>query len=465
MSASNSAAGVGRVSDPPHATAGVPEGGSQTRPTSNILFILTGSIACYKACDAISQLVQRGHRVRAVATEAALRFVGAATLEGLTGQETATDLFAAGAALDHIALARWADVTIVCPATAHTLNRMAAGLADDLAGALLLAHDWKKPLLIAPAMNPAMWTHPATVAAVARLQTWGACVVTVGEGRTACGDMGAGRLAEPDAVVAAIEDALAQPSRRLRVLITSGGTAEPIDGVRMLTNSSTGETGALIADYFAQRGHDVVLLRARQARASSVRCQDEVFTTFADLDAALARRLAAEDFDTVIHAAAVSDFSIAAVEVDGVAQPPGGKLASERPPVLRLRRNPKLLDTLRVRSRNAALRVVAFKLTQGADAAAARAAVMALFAGGSADFVVHNDLAERGAGSGAFPARIWSADGALCAACADRRGLVVELEKMLTSDTPNGRTASPVELHAGGLAKTGESHAALPRHR
>src|SRR5881628_3332592 len=102
---------------------------------SNILFVLSGSIACYKACDAISQLVQRGHRVRAVATEAALRFVGVATLEGLTGEKVATDIFASGAALDHIALARWADLVIVCPATANTLNRMAAGLADDLAGA------------------------------------------------------------------------------------------------------------------------------------------------------------------------------------------------------------------------------------------------------------------------------------------------------------------------------------------
>ena len=97
---------------------------------SNVLFILSGSIACYKACAAISQLVQRGHRVRAVATRAALNFVGEATLEGLTREKVATDLFAAGGALDHITLARWADITVVCPATANTLNRMAAGLAD-----------------------------------------------------------------------------------------------------------------------------------------------------------------------------------------------------------------------------------------------------------------------------------------------------------------------------------------------
>src|SRR6478736_3045732 len=129
---------------------------------ANILFILTGSIAGYKACDAISRLVQRGHRVRAVATESARRFIGVATLEGLTGEAVRTDLFAPGAALEHIELTRWADLVVVCPATANTVNRFAAGLADDLPGALFLAHDRAKPWLIAPAMNPAMWTHPAT---------------------------------------------------------------------------------------------------------------------------------------------------------------------------------------------------------------------------------------------------------------------------------------------------------------
>ena len=181
---------------------------------SNVLFILTGSIACYKACEVISQLTQRGHRVRAVATESALRFVGVATLEGLTRAKVATDLFAAGGALEHIDLARWADVTVVCPVSADRLNRMAAGLGEDLAGALLLAHDWSRPLLLAPAMNPAMWRHPATVASVRTLRSWGARFIEVGVGRTACGETGAGRLAEPDEILAAIEAALlAAPAR------------------------------------------------------------------------------------------------------------------------------------------------------------------------------------------------------------------------------------------------------------
>ena len=401
---------------------------------SNLVFVLSGSIACYKACEAISRLVQRGHRVRVVATEAALKFVGRATLEGLTGGKVASDLFEPGAALDHIQLGRWAAAIVVCPATAHTLNRLAAGLADDLAGALLLAHDWRKPLLIAPAVNPAMWNHPATASSVTRLKEWGSRFVAVGEGRTACGDVGEGRLAEPDEIVAAVEAALAPSAPRMRVLVTSGGTTEPIDGVRVLTNTSTGATGALIANHFARRGHAVTLLRARGARPAEAGCREETFSSFADLDAALGRLLGAEDFDVVIHAAAVGDFSVESVLSDGVVRLPGvGKLDSQSAPMVRLRPNPKLLDSLRDRSRNRPVRVAAFKLTSGADAAEARESVAALLDRGVADVVVHNDLAVRGNEGDAFPADIWRAGDAKPTHCAGRAALAETLEKLLAA--------------------------------
>jgi phosphopantothenoylcysteine decarboxylase / phosphopantothenate---cysteine ligase len=401
---------------------------------SKILFILSGSIACYKACAAISQLVQRGHNVRAVATPSALRFVGVATLEGLTQERVGTDLFETGAALDHISLARWADVVVICPATAHTLNRISAGLGDDLAGALLLAHDWKKPLVIAPAMNPAMWSHPATVASVQRLREWGARFIDVDSGRTACGEEGEGRLAEPDVIVASIEAAVSPPSSRLRVLITSGGTAEPIDAVRVLTNTSTGATGALIAQEFSRAGHEVVLLRAKNAQRASSLCREKTFSSFAELDAALTDLLGAEHFDAVIHAAAVSDFSIHAIEVEGVARSPTtAKLPSETAPTLKLRRNPKLLDAIRPRSRNPSLRVVAFKLTQGAEPSAVRSAVQKLMTDGAADYVVHNDLAARAESAGAFPAEIWNPRGMVVEKCATRAALAAALVQLLTS--------------------------------
>ncbi len=401
---------------------------------SNLLVILSGSIACYKCCDVISQLVQQGHRVRVVATAGALRFVGAATLEGLTGEKVRSDLFEAGAALDHIALARWADVTLVCPASADLLNRAAAGLGDDLATTLLLAHDWKKPLLIAPAMNPLMWSHPATTAAVVRLRSWGARFIEVGIGRTACGESGAGRLAEPAIILAAVESALTRGGRPLRILVTSGGTAEPIDGVRVITNTSTGETGARIAAGLANRGHEVLLLRAQSARSTGGICREATFFTYSDLDTALTARLGEEAFDAVIHAAAVGDFSVAAIEVNGESRLPGpAKLGSDVAPVLRLRRNPKILDTLRARSRNPGVRVVGFKLTQGADAAAARTAVAALFASGSVDHVVHNDLTARAA-DGTFPADLWTQGLSEPTHIADRGELASALESQLLAD-------------------------------
>lgn len=398
---------------------------------SNFLVIFTGSIAAYKGCEVVSQLVQRGHRVRCVATPSALKFIGPATLEGLTGSPVLSDAFAPGSALEHINLTRWADAVLVCPATANALNRFAAGLADDLAGALFLAHDRSKPWLVAPAMNPAMWSHPATVAAVEKLRGWGVRLIAPAAGRTACGETGEGRLAEPEVIVAAAEAALARPARRLRVLVTAGGTAEPVDGVRVLTNTSTGATGALIATQLARAGHEVVLLRAQSALAADGPCREETFVTFAQLEAALRRLLAAEpSFDAVIHAAAVSDYSVDMVVMDEApASVAAGKLPSGGAPVLKLRPNPRLVDQLRGWSRGP-FTLVAFKLTHGAEAAEADAAVARLFVHSGADFVVHNDLSARRA-DGTFPADILQPDGSVAAHCADRNALAAELGRLL----------------------------------
>jgi phosphopantothenoylcysteine decarboxylase/phosphopantothenate--cysteine ligase len=177
----------------------------------NILFQLTGSIACFKACDLLSRLSKRGFAVQTVASAGALRFVGEATLEGVTGRPPFTDLYEAGRVMDHIKLARWADLALLCPATAHSMNRLAAGLADDAIGALYLAWESRaKPYLIAPAMNATMWDHPVSRAARETLTGHGAKILPVGDGRLACGEQGEGRLLEVDAleqhVLAALED-------------------------------------------------------------------------------------------------------------------------------------------------------------------------------------------------------------------------------------------------------------------
>lgn len=174
-----------------------------------ILFQLTGSIACFKACELISRLAKRGVAVQTVASAGAIRFVGAATLEGLTGRPPFSDLYESGRTMDHIHLARWADVALLCPATANSINRLAAGTADDAIGALFLAWEIaKKPYLVAPAMNATMWDHPATRAARERLAGFGVRILPVGDGRLACGEAGEGRLLEVAELEAAVLEAI-----------------------------------------------------------------------------------------------------------------------------------------------------------------------------------------------------------------------------------------------------------------
>jgi phosphopantothenoylcysteine decarboxylase/phosphopantothenate--cysteine ligase len=177
--------------------------------SKNVLFFLTGSIACAKTCTVISRLAQAGVTVQTAVTPAALHFVGKATLEGLSGRRVYDDMWAEGAALDHIEFARATDLVLVCPATANSLNRLAAGIADDLLGTLFLAWELdKKPWLVVPAMNHRMWLHPATQAGVAKLRGWGVRFLEPAEGMHACGEGGPGRLPEPEAIAAEVLKAL-----------------------------------------------------------------------------------------------------------------------------------------------------------------------------------------------------------------------------------------------------------------
>lgn len=402
---------------------------------SRILVIVTGSIAAYKACDLISQLVQAGHEVQGVLTDAARQFVGAATIEGLTGRRVASGLFAEGAALEHIELPRWAEVVVVCPATANFINRCAAGLGDDLAGTCFLARAAGQPWIFAPAMNPAMWAHPATRASVARLEEWGITMAPVDEGRTACGEVGAGRLGS----VAAIRELIATVTGRQprgRVLITSGGTSEPIDAVRVLTNTSTGGTGARLARHFHAAGWQVTLLRSASATAVPA-VEERVFRSFADLARELFALLADRAYDLVIHAAAVGDFAVDRIEIDGqAAVPGGGKIDSHAAPVLHLRPQPKLLEALRGRSRNPRVRIVAFKLLVEEDLAKPPAVVASWLAAGTADAVVVN-AAQENQGGDAFPAVIHAQPGGVVARCATREQLARELTRWAAEFLPH----------------------------
>lgn len=176
---------------------------------SKILFQLSGSIACYKSCFAISRLVQEGFEIQTVCTESALKFVGAATFEGLTGRPVFSDVFEYGRMMDHIQLAKWADLSILCPATANQITQLASGQASDCIGTLFLAYDLKtKPYFVAPAMNQQMFQHPAVQNALATLEGWKVRILPTEHGHLACGDYGEGRLLEPIKIVEEIKQAL-----------------------------------------------------------------------------------------------------------------------------------------------------------------------------------------------------------------------------------------------------------------
>jgi phosphopantothenoylcysteine decarboxylase/phosphopantothenate--cysteine ligase len=401
-----------------------------TRP--HVLFQLSGSIAAYKACHVVSRLTQAGCDVQTVATDGALRFVGPATLEGLTGRAVATDTFEAGSQMDHIHLVRWADVIVLCPATANTINRLAAGIADDLVGTMFLAHDFTKPYVVVPAMNAAMYTHPTTTASLDRLRGWGVEILEPDAGSLACGEIGPGRLTEPDVILARVLDLVATPAapkRTLRVLVTAGGTKAPIDGVRAITNTSTGSTGAAIADHLAGRGHDVTLLHAANAvlpRSDAVSRRS--FVTFGDLESLLRTTLSDERYDAVIHLAAVSDYDVDHVVVDGEARAadPAGKLDSAGSMAIHLRKNPKLLSQLKQLAGSDDVVVVGFKLTNGATADERTAAIKAVSPG--TDLVVHNDVSEMTAER--HPATIYRGEVVL-ATTDDNASLAAALERAL----------------------------------
>ena len=393
-----------------------------------ILFQLSGSIACFKACQLLSRVVQAGYDVEVVATRAALEFVGEATLEGLTGRKVHTDTFARGEYMNHIHLMRWADLVLLCPATANTLNKMVAGIGDDLLTTLFLAHDFKKPYLVAPAMNVTMLRHPSTSASITRLRKWGVEFVDGTSGSLACGEIGEGRLPEPETVFAAIEKHFVAVLP-LKILITSGGTREKIDGVRSITNTSTGRTGATIADYFVSRGHSVTFLKA-QGSAPSIAKSFE-FTSFGDLSAALDRELSGCSFDAVIHAAAVSDYSVDELIANGKRVERSGKIDSGESLEIHLKRNPKLIDTLR--AKNPSAKIVAFKLTDSVSTDERTAAVKKLAERSHPDFIVHNDLHE--ISSDSHLTSVYSAHTTLqkIAQASTKLELAQTLEKLLTA--------------------------------
>ncbi|WP_414684796.1 bifunctional phosphopantothenoylcysteine decarboxylase/phosphopantothenate--cysteine ligase CoaBC [Methylosinus sp.] len=365
-----------------------------------ILLVVGGGVAAYKALELVRRLRERGAAVRAVLTGAATRFVTPLSFASLTGERVHEDLFSLTdeQEMGHIRLSREADLVVVAPATAHLLARMAQGLADDLATTLLLATD--KRTLLAPSMNLRMWLHPATQRNVATLRGDGALFVGPDDGEMACGEFGPGRMAEPLAIVAAIEAALrgntvlplpavAQgPLAGRHVLVTSGPTREPIDPARYLSNRSSGKQGHAIAAAAARAGARVTLVSGPVEIADPQGVATHHVETAQQMLAAVEAALPADIF---IAAAAVADWRV---------EPSADKIkkcAAREPPTLVLRENPDILASIAQRREGRPALVVGF----AAETRDVLAHAQEKLARKGCDLIVANDV---GAAAGVFGA-------------------------------------------------------------
>jgi len=304
-----------------------------------ILLIISGGIAAYKCLDLIRRLRERGAVVRCILTEAAAHLVTPLSVAALSENRVYQDLFSLTdeTEIGHIRLSREADLVVVAPATANILAKMAAGIADDLATTALLAAD--APILVAPAMNVVMWEHPATRRNLALLLERGVRVVGPASGELACGEAGAGRMEEPEAILAAIASLLARSTSLAgrRALVTSGPTHEPIDPVRFLGNRSSGRQGHAIAAALAALGADTVLVSGPTA------LPDPPGVTVRRVETALemlAACLAELPVDAAVCAAAVADWRVDSAQERKLKKTAGGT------PALRLIENPDIVAAI-----------------------------------------------------------------------------------------------------------------------
>ncbi|WP_187969149.1 bifunctional phosphopantothenoylcysteine decarboxylase/phosphopantothenate--cysteine ligase CoaBC [Aquibium microcysteis] len=363
-----------------------------------ILLIIGGGIAAYKCLDLIRRLRERGAKVRCVMTAAAQQFVTQLAVGALSADHVFTELFDRQDEHDvrHIRLSREADLIVVAPATADLMAKMANGHADDLASTVLMATD--KPVLIAPAMNPRMWNHAATMRNRATLEADGIAFVGPGRGEMAeSGEAGEGRMAEPLEIVAAVESLLDERPKPLagrHVVVTSGPTHEPIDPVRYIANRSSGKQGHAIAAALARLGADVTLVSGPVTIADPRGVRTVHVETARQMLAAVEAALPA---DAAIFVAAVADWRMADAAGEKIK-----KVAGEGPPALQMVENPDILATIGHAARRPPFVVGFAAETQDLDGNA-----RAKLARKGADLIVANDVSH---GSGIGPAGVMGGD-------------------------------------------------------
>ena len=305
-----------------------------------ILLGVTGGIAAYKTPELVRELIRAGAEVRVVMTRGAERFVTETTLQAVSTEPVRTTLWdpASEAAMGHIELARWADLVLIAPATAHTIAKLAAGLADDLLSTICLATT--APVAIAPAMNQQMWQHRATVRNVARLVSDGVRVFGPASGEQACGEFGPGRMLEPAAIAdCARRIFTAGPLTGVRVLLTAGPTREPIDPVRYISNSSSGKQGFALAQAFVEAGASVTVVSGPVALTPPADVDVVHVETAAEMCEAVMARIALHDI--FVGVAAVADYRPVQVAEQKI------KKVHDRPSIsLELTENPDIIATV-----------------------------------------------------------------------------------------------------------------------
>ncbi len=316
-----------------------------------------GGIAAYKACELLRRFTESGHDVHVVPTTSALKFVGETTWAALSGNPVATEVWTAAHRVPHVTLGRQADLVVVAPATADFLARMVIGRSDDLLTATLLTA--RCPILVAPAMHTEMWQHPATEANVATLRERGVIVLDPAVGRLTGADTGIGRLPEPDEIFAVARTVLSRGLRSLlpdlagrHVVVTAGGTREPLDPVRYLGNRSSGRQGFALARAALARGAEVTLIAANAALADPAGAKVVRVRTAEDMRLAVDE--VAASADAIVMAAAVADFR-PAVRADSKL-----KKGTSDPEPVALVRNPDILADISSNRRRAGQVIVGF---------------------------------------------------------------------------------------------------------
>jgi phosphopantothenoylcysteine decarboxylase/phosphopantothenate--cysteine ligase len=354
-----------------------------------IVLAVTGGVAAYKSAFLCRRLIEAGADVRVVMTDEAVNFIGPTTFASLTGKPVIRSLFSSDLVSPHTDLGRWADAVVVAPATAATLSRLATGLSEEPVSATLLAT--RSPVLLAPAMHTEMWEHPATVRNISQLRDDGHHVVGPATGTLAGGDEGVGRMAEPEEIVAALDDLFAGTSpvlslSGLKVLVTAGGTREAIDPVRYIGNRSSGKMGHAVADEAARRGADVVLVTTAERPSHPA-----VKVVRVESAQEMAEAASGVEADVAVMAAAVADFRPAGPSEEKLARTDG-------PPEVQLEKTPDVLASIVARQPRPF--VVGFAAETGTTDQTWLERATDKAARKKVDLLVANDVTEPGAGFG-----------------------------------------------------------------